>query len=211
MDDLVKALRQQGMTLAQYRQDLRKQILRLKVVNAAVRARISVSDEEVKKLPTNSRCRRSGTQAHRCAPATSSSPSPRTRPPRRSSADGARPATWWSAPGPARTSPSSPAPTAEDPATKEEGGDHRLLHARLAAAGPRGDSSSTWRSARCAPDPRHRGFHVMKLLARKDEGVKPLKQIKEQLRQQLYAQEMEKATKAWLQEIRKKAHVESRL
>ncbi|HEY3357768.1 MAG TPA: peptidylprolyl isomerase, partial [Polyangia bacterium] len=56
-----------------------------------------------------------------------------------------------------------------------------------------------------------RGFHVMKVLDRKDEGIKPLAQIKEALRQQLYGPEMEKATKAWLAEIRKKAHIELRL
>ena len=48
MDELTKALKAQGMTMAQYRQDLRKQILRLKVINAAVRSRITVSDEEIK-------------------------------------------------------------------------------------------------------------------------------------------------------------------
>jgi parvulin-like peptidyl-prolyl isomerase len=56
-----------------------------------------------------------------------------------------------------------------------------------------------------------RGFHVMKVLDRKDEGIRPLAQVKEQLRQQLYQQELEKATKTWLGEIRKKAHIELRL
>jgi peptidyl-prolyl cis-trans isomerase SurA len=209
LDDLIKALRQQGMTLAQYRQDLRKQILRLKVVNAAVRSRISVSDEEVKNY-YEQRVRRSGTQrtvrASHIFVGIPEDASPKDVERKRRQAgdlvERARAGEDFAKLARAHS---------EDPATKEEGGDlGYFTRGSLPAAVEEivfnmdiGEVRGPIRAAR--------GFHVIKLLARKDEGVKPLKEIKEQLRQQLYAQEMEKATKAWLQEIRKKAHVESRL
>ena len=43
-----QALEQQGFTVEGYRKMLRKQILELKVVNTAVRSRVTVSDDEVK-------------------------------------------------------------------------------------------------------------------------------------------------------------------
>src|SRR5690242_2169057 len=42
------ALEQQGFTMEGYRKTLKKQILELKVVNTAVRSRVTVSDDEVK-------------------------------------------------------------------------------------------------------------------------------------------------------------------
>ena len=209
LDDLIKALRQQGMTLAQYRQDLRKQILRLKVINAAVRSRISVSDEEVKNYYEQV-VRRSGTQrtvrASHIFVLIPEDATPKDVERRRKQAgdlverarageDFAKLARTYS----------------EDPATKEEGGDlGYFTRGSLPAAVEEIVFGMEIGEVR-GPIRAVRGFHVIKLLARRDEGVKPLKEIKEQLRQQLYGQEMEKATKAWLQEIRRKAHVESRL
>ncbi|HWE27304.1 MAG TPA: SurA N-terminal domain-containing protein, partial [Polyangia bacterium] len=43
-----QALEQQGFTVEGYRKTLKKQILELKVVNTAVRSRVTVSDDEVK-------------------------------------------------------------------------------------------------------------------------------------------------------------------
>ena len=43
-----QALEQQGFTMEAYRKTLKKQILQLKVVNTAVRSRVTVSDDEVK-------------------------------------------------------------------------------------------------------------------------------------------------------------------
>jgi parvulin-like peptidyl-prolyl isomerase len=209
LDDLVKALRQQGMSMAQYRQDLRKQILRLKVINAAVRSRISVSDEEVRNYYEQV-VRRSGTnrtvRASHIFVAIPEDATPKDVERKRKQAgdlvERARAGEDFAKLARAHS---------EDPATKEEGGDLGFFsRGSLPAAVEEivfgmdiGEVRGPIRAAR--------GFHVLKLLARKDEGIKPLKEIKEQLRQQLYAQEMEKATKSWLQEIRKKAHIETRM
>lgn len=43
-----EALRTQGMTEAQYRRDLKRQLVRLKVVNERVRSRVNITEEEVR-------------------------------------------------------------------------------------------------------------------------------------------------------------------
>jgi parvulin-like peptidyl-prolyl isomerase len=197
------------MTLAQYRQDLRKQILRLKVVNAAVRSRISVSDEEVKNYYEQV-VRRTGTQrtvrASHIFIAIPEDATPKDVERKRRFAgdlvERARAGEDFAKL--ARTH-------SEDPATKEEGGDLGYFQRGSLPAAVEEIVFNMEVGEVRGPIRAARGFHIMKLLARKDEGVKPLKDVKEQLRQQLYAQEMEKATKAWLLEIRKKAHIESRL
>jgi parvulin-like peptidyl-prolyl isomerase len=47
-DQLREALRAQGMSMANYRADLKRQLLRFRVLNIAVGSRVNVSDEEVK-------------------------------------------------------------------------------------------------------------------------------------------------------------------
>jgi peptidyl-prolyl cis-trans isomerase SurA len=47
-EQLAQALEAQGLTQAQYRRDLKKQLLRLKVMNERVRSRVNVTEEEVR-------------------------------------------------------------------------------------------------------------------------------------------------------------------
>ena len=47
-EQLQQALDGQGFTQAQYRHDLRRQLLRLKVMNERVRSRVNVTEEEVR-------------------------------------------------------------------------------------------------------------------------------------------------------------------
>jgi peptidyl-prolyl cis-trans isomerase SurA len=47
-DQLREALRGQGMTMAAYRSDLKRQLLRFRVLNIAVGSRVNISDDEVR-------------------------------------------------------------------------------------------------------------------------------------------------------------------
>jgi parvulin-like peptidyl-prolyl isomerase len=55
-----------------------------------------------------------------------------------------------------------------------------------------------------------RGWVVLQLVERKAGDLKPFEEIKDQLRKQLYDEQVEKAQQAWLKELRKKAHVDVR-
>ena len=55
-----------------------------------------------------------------------------------------------------------------------------------------------------------RGWVILQMVERKSGDLKPYEEIKEQLRKQLYDQQVEKAQQSWLRELRKKAHVDVR-
>jgi parvulin-like peptidyl-prolyl isomerase len=57
----------------------------------------------------------------------------------------------------------------------------------------------------------NQGFHVIKLMDRRAKDVKPLGDVKEELRGQLRSKEMERQTKAYLAELRRRTLVEVRL
>ncbi len=56
-----------------------------------------------------------------------------------------------------------------------------------------------------------RGFYVLQLIERKSGDMKPYEEVKEQLRRQLYDEQVEKATQAWMRELKKKSHIDIRL
>jgi parvulin-like peptidyl-prolyl isomerase len=56
-----------------------------------------------------------------------------------------------------------------------------------------------------------RGFHVLQLVEKKEGGVRPFEEVKEQLRRQIYDQQVEKGVQSWLKELRRKAHVDVRI
>lgn len=47
-EEFTEALEQQGLTQSQYRKDLKRQLIRLKVMNERVRSRVNVTEEEVR-------------------------------------------------------------------------------------------------------------------------------------------------------------------
>ena len=55
-----------------------------------------------------------------------------------------------------------------------------------------------------------RGFHVIKLVDRKSKSAKPLEEVKDDIRMQLRQKEMERQTKTYLTELRKKTLVDIR-
>jgi parvulin-like peptidyl-prolyl isomerase len=56
-----------------------------------------------------------------------------------------------------------------------------------------------------------RGFHVIKLLGRRSQDPKPLSEVRDQIRGQLRQREMERQTKNFLGELRKKTLVDIRM
>jgi parvulin-like peptidyl-prolyl isomerase len=55
-----------------------------------------------------------------------------------------------------------------------------------------------------------RGFHVIKLIDRRIKEAKPLEEVKDDIRMQLRQKEMERQTKTYLTELRKKTLVDIR-
>jgi len=206
---LETALAAQGTTLAQYKKDVRRQLLRLHAINVLVRPRVQVSDDEVKakyeKLSGQSAVVTEIHIRHILVPLPDK-PQPADLEAARKKAselvtrlrggeDFAGLAKQFSA----------------DAQSKGQGGDLGWYK--------RGELPTEWEEILFAMDggevrgPIHgpRGLHVFQLIENKKESVRPFAEVKDQLKEQLSQEEMEKQTKVWLQELRKKAHVEVKM
>lgn len=206
---LEQALAQQGTTMAQYKKDVRRQIMRLRAVSTLVRPRVQVGDEEVKsrydKLSGQSS---TVTEVHlrHILIALPDKPSPAQIDAARRRAgeivDRARAGEDFAALAKANS---------QDPTTKDGGGDLGWYK--------RGELPTEWEEIVFAMDANEtrgpvqgpRGLHVFQLVENKNEQVRPFAEVKDSLREQLFQEEMEKQTKVWLQELKKRAHVEVKI
>jgi len=205
-DQLREALRAQGMSMANYRADLKRQLLRFRVLNIAVGSRVNVSDEEVKayyerhmKGSANTQVRAShifvaipdgadrAIVAEKQAQATKILERAKTE-------DFAKLARELS----------------DDAATRAEGGDLGFFGKdmlpkpieELVFAMKPGEVRGPVRA--------DRGFHVIRLVDRKIKDAKPLDDVKDDIRMQLRQKDMERQTKIYLTELRKKTLVDIR-
>jgi parvulin-like peptidyl-prolyl isomerase len=211
LDDatFVEALRQQGFTMEAYRKNLRRQILNLKVVNTAVRSRISVGDDEVRTYyQQNARQLGGEKQAHLrqilIAVPADANPDEVERKKRVATkvVELARGGTKFE---------ELAKKYSDDDSTKGEGGDlgwigKGVLVDALEEALSGMDAGDVRGPIRVGP-----GWMVLQVVERKAGDLRPFDEVKDQLRKTLYDQQVEKATQSWLRELRKRAHVDTRL
>jgi len=205
-DQLREALRAQGMSMANYRADLKRQLLRFRVLNIAVGSRVNVSDEEVKayyerhmKGSANTQVRASHIfvaipdGADRAVVAEKQAQANKILE-RAKTEDFAKLAREVS----------------DDAATRAEGGDLGFFGKdmlpkpieELVFAMKPGEVRGPVRA--------DRGFHVIKLVDRKTKDAKPLDDVKDDIRMQFRQKDMERQTKIYLTELRKKTLVDIR-
>ena len=206
-DQLREALKGQGMTMGSYRADLKRQLLRFRVLNVAVGSRVNISDDEVKayydrhmKDMANVQVRAShvfiaipaGADATVVAEKQAQAQKILDR--AKAGEDFAKLAREVS----------------DDAATRAEGGDlgyfgkdmlPKAIEEMVFAMQP-GDIRGPVRA--------DRGFHVIKLIDRKTTDPKPLDEVKDDIRMQLRGKDMERQTKIYLAELRKKTLVDIR-
>lgn len=202
------ALKDQGFSMEAYRKNLRKQVLELKVVNTAVRSRVSVSDEEVRTAYNQSDRQNAGERLAHLREIVFVLP-------KNASADEVekkrRLATkvLSDVQGAGRDF-GELAKVHSEGESRSEGGDLGWvqagslvdeLHEVVVAMDP-GDVRGPIRTAQ--------GFVLLQLIAWKAGNLRPFDEVKEQLRRQLYDQQVDKAMASWLKELRRKAHVDVR-
>jgi peptidyl-prolyl cis-trans isomerase SurA len=206
-DQLREALKSQGMTMGAYRADLKRQLLRFRVLNVAVGSRVNISDDEVKayydrhmKDMANVQVRAShvfiAIPAGADATIVNEKQAQAQKILERAKAgeDFAKLAREVS----------------DDAATRAEGGDlgyfgkdmlPKAIEEMVFAMKP-GEVRGPVRA--------DRGFHVIKLVDRKTKDPKPLDEVKDDIRMQLRQKDMERQTKTYLAELRKKTLVDIR-
>lgn len=206
-----QALTEQGFTEEAFRRDMRKQILRLKVINTAVRSRTNVSDEDVRAYYERM-VRQSGghREAHvrHLLVAVPEQASPQVVEERRRQAAALLAKVREGADFAELARRAS-----DDRATRDEGGDLGWL--REGDGLPQALSDVIFSMDKAGetrgPVRTERGFEVVQLVERREGDVRSFDEAKEQLRQQLYSEQLEKQTQLWIEELHKRAHIDVRL
>jgi peptidyl-prolyl cis-trans isomerase SurA len=206
-DQLREALRTQGLSMAAYRGDLKKQLLRFRVINIAVGSRVTISDDDVKmyydrhmKDGANVQVRASHIfiaipeNADATVVAEKQAQAKKLLDRALGGEDFAKLAREAS----------------DDPATRAEGGDLGYFGKDMLPKAIEEMVFAMKVGEVRGPVRADRGFHVIKLVDRKTKDPKPLDDVKDDIRMQLRQKEMERQTKSYLAELRKKTLVDIR-
>ena len=204
---LREELHKQGMSLAAYRQNTKREILRYRIINIAVGSKVSVSDADVQGYyerhmqTANLQVRASHIFLAIPEGADAATTQEKEKQAQlllrraQSGEDFSRLAREYS----------------EDTATRAEGGDLGWFGKDILPKPIEELVFSMKVDEIRGPVRADRGFHVIKLLGRRAQDPKPLSEVRDQIRGQLRQREMERQTKNFLTELRKKILVDIRM
>jgi peptidyl-prolyl cis-trans isomerase SurA len=206
---LLAELRGSGMTMASYRQNVRREILKYRVINIAVGSKVQVSDSDVQNY--YERHMKSGANVKvRVSHIFISIPE---------DADAAkvleREAYAKQILAKARAGEDFAKlakELSEDRATRADGGDLGEFGKEMGLPKPIEELVFSMKVGEIGGPVRgNQGFHILKVFDRKTQAAKPLEELKDDLRSELHRKEVERQTKMYLSELRKKTLVENRL
>ena len=201
------ALHAQGMSMEAYRSDLKKQLLRFRVLNIAVGSKVTITDEDVKSYYNRHYKAGSANTEVRASHIFLSIPEGadagvvaekqalgRKLVERAATEDFANLAREYS----------------DDAATRKDGGDLGYFGKDILPKAIEEMVFSMKVGEVAGPVRADRGFHVIKLVDRKTTSAKPLADVEDDIRMQLRQKEMEKQTKSYLADLRKRSLVDIR-
>jgi peptidyl-prolyl cis-trans isomerase SurA len=208
-EQFAEALKQQGFaTIDDYRKAMRKQLLQLKVINQEVRSRISVPDDELRAYYAQSVRQATGDQmqVHLRQIFIGLPPGATAG----QQEDKRRLATKVIGELRNGLDFTEAAKKYGDDAASKAGGDLGWLQRGDLPAELRETVAGMDQGDLRGPIASDRGFHILTLVEKKSGEVRPFEEAKEELRRQLYEQNMEKAIQNWTKELRRKAHIDIR-
>ena len=206
--ELEEALRMQGYTLSSYREDLERQMLRMRASNMLVRPRVTVTDDDVRqRYEQRTRQAAAVSRVHLRhilieAPGASDDE-------RREARDRAAELAQRARAG--EDFEELAREHSDDAATRQAGGDLGWID--------RGSLATEWEDVVFAMDEDEvrgpitgpRGYHVFRVDGRQTDELEPFEEVRERIRQEVFQEEMERQTEAWLEELRRGAYVEVKL
>ena len=206
---LAKALSAQGYTLSNYKQDLRRQLLRLRAVNQLVAPKVTVTDEDIKARYDQMQRRSDSVSAVQLSQILIKLPE---HPTEQQLADAkARAVTAIDRVKGGEEFAKVAGDTSDDDSTKATGGELGWFERgsmpadleQVVFAMDKGDVRG--------PITSPQGLKVFYLTDIKKSTVQPFAQVKEQLSREIRRHEMDKATATWIEELRKKAYIDIKL
>lgn len=212
LDDaaLAQVLAAQGYTLANYKTDLRRQLLRLRAVNQLVAPKVTVTDEDIKARYDEMQRRSASVSAVKLSHILFKLPEHPTEQQLAETKDKAAKAI-------ARVKNNEEfakvaGEVSDDTGTKETGGELGWFQ-RNSLANPEWEpivfamEKGDVRGPVMGPQ----GMHVFYVSEVKKSDLKPFPEMKEQLSRELRRHEMDKQTQTWIDELRKKAYIDIKL
>jgi parvulin-like peptidyl-prolyl isomerase len=211
LDDnqFAEELRKQGFTVQQHRRTVRRSLQRMHAINRLVRQKVSVTDEDIKARYAELGQQSAAVSRVRLQHILLSLPE-------KPSTEELNKAKELAAEivNKARSGTSFKdlaAKHSQDPRTKDAGGDLGWIK--------RNSFDTEWEVIIFAMEKNEvrgpingpKGLHVFRVSDVEKSERKPFDEVKEKLRNELFQQAMERQTRQWLQEQRKKAHVDVRL
>ena len=204
-----EALRMQGYSMSGYRRDVRRQLLRFRAVTALVRPRVAINDEEVKARYEEMRSRTAAIKKVKLSHVLIALPE---NPSSEQIAEAkAKAATALERARGGEDFATVAQRLSDDDATKASGGDLGWIE--------RGSIATEWevivfamkKGETRGPINGPRGLHVFHVADVEKSEDKTLEEVKDQIRGALLREGMDRETRRWLAELRKKAHVQKKL
>ncbi len=208
-EQLKEALRMQGYSMSSYRKDVRSQIIRMRAVNTLVRPKVSITDDDVRaKYDANARRSAQVSEVHLQHILVAVPPNA-DEAQKKAARDKAADIIGRAHAG--EDFAKLAETYSDDPATKNTGGDLGWIE--------RGTIATEWevivfamnKNETRGPVNGPRGLHVFHVSELKDSKQEEYESVKEKLRNELYRAELDKQTRLWVDELRKKAHFEIKL
>ncbi len=206
-EQLRNELRKQGLTMAEYRQNTKREILKYRVLNIAVGSKINVGDSEVRNY--YDRYMKSANVQVRASHifiAIPDNADNATVMEREKFADSllARAQKGEDFAQLARE-------YSEDAGTRDDGGDLGFIGRDILPKPLEELLFSMHVGDIRGPVRANRGFHIIKLVAKRTKPPKPFAEVQDEIRIRLRQREMERQTKIYLSELRKRVLVDIRL
>lgn len=211
LDDagLAQVLAAQGYTVANYRQDVRRQILRLRAVNQLVAPKVSITEEDILARYNQMKRRSESVSAVALSHLLFKLPEhPTEQELEEAKAKAARAMERLHA---KEEFEKIAAELSEDDSTKASGGQLGWFQ--------RGSINPDWEQIVFSmekgdvrgPVTGPQGLHVFQVTDVKQSQLKPYAEMKEQIARELRRREMDKQTATWLEDLRKKAYIDIKL
>jgi peptidyl-prolyl cis-trans isomerase SurA len=212
LDDagLATALAAQGFTLANYKQEVRRQMLRLRAINQLVAPKVSVTDEDVRARYDQMARRTEQVQAVKLSHMLFKLPD---HPTEQQIAEAKEKASKAIARVKGGEDFAKVAATeSDDDSTKATGGELGWFQ-RGSMANPEWEPIvfAMEKGDVRGPVTGPQGFHVFQVTEVKRSDLKAFPEMKEQLARELRRREMDKQTQTWTEELRKKAYIDIKL
>jgi peptidyl-prolyl cis-trans isomerase SurA len=211
LDDagLAQVLAAQGYTVANYRQEVRRQLLRLRAVNQLVAPKVSVTEEDVQARYNQLKRRSDAVSAVALSHILIKLPEHPTE--QQLTEAKARAAKAIERLQAKEEFAKVAAELSEDDSTKATGGQLGWFQ--------RGSINPDWEQIVFSmekgdvrgPVTGPQGLHVFHVTEVKQSELKPYADMKEQLARELRRREMDKQTATWMEELRKKAYIDIKL